>query len=168
MWNPPSLGIELCIGRQILFRWATREVPKLSLLLRTKWMGLPSRETGHVTLSLDSGTAAGLRSRVHSQPRALSVFPDDIPRRPVVPEQRKPAHCAGPRPWGRDPARMHRSRRMNKCDNFSHCLSLTGTREGRGAGWAEKSARLAQRGRSSTQPGKKTRKMQVRKRHLST
>ena len=40
MWNPPSLGIELCIGRQILFHWATREVPRLSLIV-DKWMGLP-------------------------------------------------------------------------------------------------------------------------------
>ena len=57
---------------------------------------------------------------------------------------------------------------MNAIDNFSHCLSLTGTREGRGAGWAKKSASPAQRGRSSTQHGKKTRKTQVRKRHLNT
>ena len=126
------------------------------------------RETGHVTLSLDSGTAAGLRSRVHSQPSALSVFPDDIPRRPCGSRAEEASSCAEPRPWDWDPATMHRSRRMNECNNFSHCLSLTRTREGRGAGWAEKSSRPAQRDRSSTQPGKKIRKMQVRKRYLST
>lgn len=74
-------------------------------------------ETGHVIVSLDSGTAAGLRSRVHSQSSPLSSLttPPEGPAVPIAPgaEQRKPADCAEPRPWNQHPAKMQHDKRMN-------------------------------------------------------
>ena len=98
-----------------LWTWSLRVKSASSVVDQGDWPAFG--ETGRVTVSLDSGTAAGLRSRVHSQssPQSSLTTPPGGPAVPIAPgaEQRKPADCAEPRPWNQHPAKMHHDRRMH-------------------------------------------------------